>query len=158
MKERTLFSFLLSLDSLLKSMSFFNVSKTSLSQPLHRTKIYILGNNDLLMNCWLSASSCILKTELERQAYIQTFYRLTFFFSCSVHLFENCLFAWICPAGKNFIPDSYFLLLLHIMNNSFIWWQMRCPKLQAFHKHIWIVQFPSHCIISTLALSLLIFR
>ena len=80
MKERTLFSFLLSLGSLLKSMSFFSVSKTSLSQPLHRRKIYILGNNDLLMNCWLSASSCILKTELERQAYIQTFYRLTFFF------------------------------------------------------------------------------
>lgn len=80
MKERTLFSFLLSLGSLLKSMSFFSVSKTSLSQPLHRRKIYILGNNDLLMNCWLSASSCILKTELERQAYIQTFCRLTFFF------------------------------------------------------------------------------
>lgn len=80
MKEKTRFSFLLSLDSLLKSMSFFSVCKTSLPQPLPRTKIYILGSNDLLMNCWLSASSCILKTELVRQAYIQTFYRLTFFF------------------------------------------------------------------------------
>lgn len=81
-----------------------------------------------------------------------------FFLSSPVHLFENCLFAWIRPVGKYFIPDSYFLLLLHIMNNSFIWWQMRCPQLQAFHKHIWIVQFPSHCINSTLALCLLIFR
>lgn len=95
---------------------------------------------------------------MERQANsMQTLYRFIFSFLFNAFIWK-LLICLNLPCWRIFIPDSYFLLLLHIVNNSFIWWQMRCPKLQAFHKHIWIVQFPSHCIISTLALCLLIFR
>ena len=113
MKEKTLSSFLLSLVSLLKSMSFFSVCKTSLPQPLHRTKIYILGNNDLLMNYWLSASSCILKTELERQDTYKHFIGLLFSFLFNAFIWKLLICLNLPCWQKFYTRQLLFIVAAH---------------------------------------------